>query len=57
MNTSAKPSQMQLQTAAVKLIAEKVLSKGGKMPSEAALKAAARTLADRAMRQAKQTKG
>ena len=52
MNTSVKPSQMQLQTAAVKQIAEKVLSKGGKMPSEAALKAVAKTLADRARKKA-----
>ena len=51
-NPPKKPTQTQLEMAALASLNARVLSNGGKMPSEEALKAAIETLADRAMRKA-----
>lgn len=56
MTTDKKPipSLMQLEASALRLISERILSKGGKMPSEKVVRMAAKAMASRAMREAKQ---
>lgn len=49
-----EPSHQALQGAALKLINEQILSRGGKMPSPEAVEVAAKILARRAMRETKQ---
>lgn len=44
------PELIKLQTAVLHLLELRVLSKGGAMPSEEALRAVCRTLAERALR-------
>lgn len=47
----SRPTLLQLETAALRLLSDRVLSKGGMMPSEAALRAVCRTLASRGLRE------
>lgn len=47
----ALPTLETLQQAAENLLREQVLSKGGRQPSEATVKAAAKVMAGRAMRE------
>lgn len=51
MTIGPKLTMKQLEASALKLLAERVLSEGGKMPSEQAVLMAARAMASRAMRE------
>ena len=52
--TPEPPSRERLEASATRLITEMLLSTGGKMPSEEAVKIAAKLLANKAMREAKE---
>ena len=51
--TKPAPSLKQLEASARKLLNERVLSKGGKMPSEKAVEMAVKAMANKAQREAK----
>jgi len=54
-NSQKQPSQIALEASAMKLIKDKILPEGGKMPSMEAIQLAARMMVAKAVRECKKS--